>query len=728
MPAQPYQDDQFTFVAGLNTEAGFFGFPANTWKDGVNMVPNVNGSIRKRVAIDIEAGGAILDALTEAERNDWAFTTETWQAVGGNGDLNFAVVQIGEFIYFYQDTANAMSATRKSFYIDLELYKASGYTGSTGAFPIALTSANGRCIITSKCIDPLIVEYLPTTDDIDVTSVTIQIRDFKGMEDSLAIDARPSTLSNEHKYNLLNQGWDNGKITTYYNSASTYPSNAQSWVYGKDSNDDFSAAVLNKQDFGTSPAPRGRYILDAFNENRATASGIAGIPNVTETTRPSTCAFYAGRAWYSGVGGTRLLSNVYFSQVATESETYGRCYQSADPTSEIISDLVDTDGGVIPIQDCGEIISLVATGTGVLVLATNGVWQIVGTAQGGFTATGYEVNKLSNYGCISAGSVVQVNDTVVYWSYSAICQIAASNVGSLVVSPLTDTTIKSLYVGIPTVAKKYASGAFNSSSRIIYWAYNNTLSSSEVFPYKKDTILALDTRIGAFYILSLPKGDAYPAITWVTTTKESTENQLSVPVQVGTEDVFVGSVLVETIVLTSFASERQFKFLTITPDGGVTFSDFLTLEEAPIKYKDWYSYDDVGVPFDAFVLTGLNFASNGPAKMQQALYVSTFMGATETGFTELFDPINASSCTIQGRWDFTNSSVANKWSIAQQIYKRKRVFVPDSATFDLGYSVIISKTKIRGRGKALQLKFEAQPDYDCVLLGWSVLGYGATNV
>ena len=107
------------------------------------------------------------------------------------------------------------------------------------------------------------------------------------------------------------------------------------------------------------------------------------------------------------------------------------------------------------------------------------------------------------------------------------------------VSPLTDTTIKSLYVGIPTVAKKYASGAFNSSSRIIYWAYNNTLSSSEVFPYKKDTILALDTRIGAFYILSLPKETLYPAITWVTTTKESTENQLSVPVQVGTEDALV---------------------------------------------------------------------------------------------------------------------------------------------------------------------------------------------
>jgi hypothetical protein len=33
------------------------------------------------------------------------------------------------------------------------------------------------------------------------------MRDFDGVNDGLAIDQEPSTLSKEHHYNLMNQGW-----------------------------------------------------------------------------------------------------------------------------------------------------------------------------------------------------------------------------------------------------------------------------------------------------------------------------------------------------------------------------------------------------------------------------------------------------------------------------------------------------------------------------------------
>lgn len=730
MPVQAYQDDQFTFVAGLNTEAGFFGFPKNAWKEGDNMLPNVNGSVRKRVALDLETSYTTTGALTEANKDNFSFAIHTWQAVGGNGDLNFTVAQVGNLLYFYRDTSVSLSATKYSFEVNMNSFLAEGYTGSAGDFPISLTSANGRCIVSSKCIDPILLTYNSTSESLSSSRITIRIRDFEGVSDGLGINTRPSVLTKPHKYNLLNQGWTDDLINTYYGSTGRYPSNAQSWVYGKNVNDDFTATVLDKQDFGTSPAPAGRYILDAFNEDRSTISGVPDIDTVMETTRPAAVAFYAGRAWYAGVGGSRLLSNVYFSQVAVATSNYGRCYQSADPTSEVISDLVDTDGGVIAIQDCGEILSLVATGGGVLVLASNGIWQIVGTAQAGFTATGYEVNKLSNFGCVSQGSVVLVNDTVVYWSHSAICQVSRDAVGGFTVSPITDTSIKTLYQNIPIVAKKYTSAAFNSSSKTIIWMYKEGMTDDTTYPYQKTSILALDTRLGAFFTLSFPVSTALPVFVTGMSTKESTDTAIEANVVTSSGDsVIADTDDVVADINVRFSSERQFKFLTVTPTGGVTFSDFLTLEDAPAKFRDWFSYNDVGEGYEAYVLTGLNFGGNGPTKQQQALYISTFMQKTETGFTEEYAPINASSCFVQGRWDFTDSTVANKWGPEQQIYRRRRMFAPPSLDeFDDGYAVVIAKSKIRGRGKSLQLMFTTEEDYDAVLLGWSVLGYGATNV
>ena len=43
------------------------------------------------------------------------------------------------------------------------------------------------------------------------------------------------------------------------------------WIYGKDTNDEFDTAVLDKQDFGTMVAPKGRAILNAFYQDREAA-------------------------------------------------------------------------------------------------------------------------------------------------------------------------------------------------------------------------------------------------------------------------------------------------------------------------------------------------------------------------------------------------------------------------------------------------------------------------
>ena len=729
------QDEQFTFTAGLNTEAGYFTFPKNTWKEGDNVFPDVSGEIMKRTALDLEQGYQLTSLdITDVNRNQWAFKTEKWIAAGGNGDLNFVICQAGPTILFYTDTPIFTSAARKDFTINLPDYAPLGTTEIPGSAPIKCTSANGDLIITSRDTDPIVVSYDAETDTISVFRVTISIRDFKGVEDGLAINQKPTTLSTEHRYNLLNQGWTDALITAYHAAKGVYPSNSQSWIYGKDTSDSFDSNILDKQDFGTSPAPKGRHILNAFYEDRTAASGVVGIGVVSENYRPSMCAFFAGRAWYAGVQSNRLGSKVYFSQVALDRDKYGKCYQDADPTSEILSDLVDSDGGVITIQDCGEIADIVSKDNGVLVLSTNGVWMIVGTSQNGFTATGYEVKKLSNLGCVSRGSVVEVNDGILYWGYSGICRIGTDQVGQPQVGSITELNIKTLYNRIPSLAKRYATAVYNSSDTSVYWLYNRALTNSIVeFPYQKTDALGLDIRLGAFFTLSFPEDKSLPVITDVFVTKETLEQDTTYTVVDNSGNVVVDAAnnVVEAPYLVKYKSSREYKLLTVVPSGGtyeVSFSDFLNDYDAPAKFRDWYSFNNVGVPYNAFIVTGYSFAPNGPSKYKQALYITTFMKRTESGFDIDANPINESSCTLQAMWDFTDNSYPGKWTAGEQIYRHKRMFIPSTLQFDDGYPVVITKSKIRGRGRALQLRFTADPDKDMKLLGWSIPMYGGTNV
>jgi hypothetical protein len=572
-------------------------------------------------------------------------------------------------------------------------------------------------------------------DSISTTELTVYVRDFDGLDDGLAIDNKPATLSDSHNYNLRNQGWDSTKVSAYFAAKAVYPSNTQSWIYGKDSSDNFDSNVLDKQDFGTSPAPRGRYVLNAFYKDRATASGIGGLSVDSVAYRPAVCAFFAGRAWYAGVQSNTYGSTVFFSQVALDSSKYGKCYQDADPTSEVISDLVDSDGGVIPIQDCGEIIDIVANANGIMVFATNGIWQIMGTSQSGFTASGYEVKKISSFGCVGRQSIVEFDDGVLYWSYSGICKLGTDQAGYPNVISLTDLNIKSLYVAIPPLAKQYASGDYNSNDKTVYWMYNSLLTSdTSTFPYQKTDILCLDTRLSSFYTLSLPQSTSYPVATDIIVTKETLDTSIEYNVITAAVDTVIdgSSNNVVADISVNSASSKQYKFLTVIPEGGgtyeLTFSDFLTTNEAPAKFSDWYTYDTTGIEYDCFLETGYSFAMNGPSKKKQAVYITMFMERTETGFDVDYNPINESSCTLVSKWDFTDSSNANKWSSGQEVYRHRRMFIPNSTSFDDGYPLVVTKNKVRGRGNALQLRFTADAEKDMRIAGWSVLLLGSTNV
>ena len=483
---------------------------------------------------------------------------------------------------------------------------------------------------------------------------------------------------------------------------------------------------------------------------------MADIPVNYDNSRPKVCAFFSGRVWYAGIESNEKNGWILFTQVATDLNKFEKCYQEGDPTSEVFSDLADNDGGVIVIPDAGEIVELKQLGPSLVVFATNGVWQIIGTDQG-FKATSYSVDKVSNVGCLGSKTVVEVEESILYWTNTGVSIIKLDQSGLADIKNISDTVIKTLYQGIPVLNKFYAEGAYNSVDKIVWWGFNkDPIESTSAGRYSKNRILCLDMRLGAWYVYDIANGSPIAVSIAVTQQAQETTQEYNVIVNADILSSITGNTLVLDFVTQSYqtwqdsfsalqevvsgtdnvivdipvvnSSSKRFKFLTLHP---VTSNDYSVTwsELRDTTFKDWYSYNSVGLDSPAYILTGYSMGGNGPARNKTGGYVSVFMKRTETVFDVNTNPLNPSGCLMQTRWDFTDNSYTGKWSDEYQVYRQLRPFFAEPSTpFDDGYPLVITKNKIRGRGKALQMKWSSEPGKDMKIVGWSTTFANNTNV
>ena len=748
MAAQASVNDAFTFVGGLVTEGGYFITPENSYKEGVNVIPQVDGVIERRNGLDYEDGYNLYAAAITADSKDlWAFTTGTWTTVAGSGNRDFIVAQTGRYLNFYNAATGSVSASRNTvFRIDLESYKVPGNPNIVGTGVCSFAPTYGRLIVTSADTLPLLVSYEPVPGDenawgtFTVKTLDLEIRDFKGItlidnagnivpiseEYTAAEWVALGVDINDVVYNLENQGWTTEKIDAYRidNGGSLgnptlgkYPANTKSWIYGKDTNDDFDSEVLNKQDFGNSPAPKGHFIIDPFEDI---------------VYRPKVCAFFAGRTWYAGMPTSDLLGTVFFSQVLDNIDKVGNCYQTNDPTSEVISDLEDDDGGTIEIPEAGEIVSLQPLGRGIMVFATNGVWFISGVDQG-FKASNYAVDRVSSVGCVGGKNVVAVEDTVLYWSTNGIYVVSATNAVEYTATNISEKNIKTFYQDIPILGKLYAEGSYNATNKTIYWLYSNSINTSTSSGrFNKDTILAFDARLNSWYWFSLDTTTGVIPVS-IETTKETTSISNEYNVIAGVDSVIASTDTVVANVANVSGTRKSYKILALHPvtsdNYSVTFADFDNTRDSATKFKDWYTFNTAGIEQPSYFITGYNMGGNGPARAMSGQYLTVFMKRTETSFDSNTNPLNQSACKMQSRWDFTDNSYPGKWAAEVEVYRQLRPYFTDpGSTFDDGYPLVISKNKLRGRGKAVQFKFTAQAGKDMKIVGWTGTFVGNTNV
>lgn len=195
-----------SFIKGMITEAGPLTYPENASTDELNTVIKTKGSRSRRLGLDFEPSSvtSTITGMTDTT----PMSEYSWKGVGNDSSVNFLVVQNKNLLHFYNMDAVPITSAKKSFTVDLTTYLAPfAVSGDLDTTSVQMASGKGWLFVACPFIDPILIDYNKAGDSITVQKIIIQMRDFDGVNDTLSNEDQPATLSNEHYYNLRNQGW-----------------------------------------------------------------------------------------------------------------------------------------------------------------------------------------------------------------------------------------------------------------------------------------------------------------------------------------------------------------------------------------------------------------------------------------------------------------------------------------------------------------------------------------
>src|SRR5574337_496813 len=585
---------------------------------------------------------------------------------------------MGNTIDFFKGNAQVVSPSKFFSYT---------FTGLNPVVKFSYASVDGKFIVVTGqkqvCLFAYDVSNPNPATAISVSSKRLLIRDFFGLDDGnlrigTGISTRPASATGQHIYNLRNQGWavprpqwggndGTADVISAFTGASggAYPSNADnitSYIYANTASTAGSKTVerFDAQNIVSNPpsnteAPIGYFIIDALDRGNSRQAAVADMASkyptnsaalnstitaalkLDETPGGPTCICeYAGRIFYAGFPGSvnagdlhspKLNAYLMFSQLVNDEGDINLCYQAADPTDPHSPDLVDTDGGFIRIEGAYGIVGMATLQSTLFVLAENGVWAVSGGSSGGFTATNYQVSKLTDAGCISTGSIVVMQDSIFYWGMDGIYSITRNEFGDFRSNNITNKTIKRFYMTIPNESIKKAEGVYDSYDGYVKWLYNNYLNAGD------DPIeLNLDVNSGAYFKLRMkPLTGGYPLVIKGVPTDpyRISVNTNQVVDSSGNTVVTTDS---STVIVNSsqqISGLKEITYLTLTDDSHYTFSGYTE----PYHF-DWTDVDGIGIDAYAYLLTGV-LSGGDYQRGKQIVYQTTHFGKTETTTTPL---------------------------------------------------------------------------------------------
>jgi hypothetical protein len=708
-----------SFVKGLITEATALNFPEQACTETWNCVFSERGDVTRRLGFDYENN----NVFSVIARDNYSHTEFVWKSVAGNGAITFVVVQVGRTLHFYQNSENgSLSNSKKNFTLDINNFKV---PGAPNVDPIACQYAfgNGFLFVAHPYCDPFYIKYDMDTDSITSLKIELKMRDLDGVEDGLGEEERPIELSNEHKYNIYNQGWyatinvalenNKGDGTTnrtmnaadgWFLATSTWPSNADVWFNYKNEKDNFWPEGSKKYSIGNTEAPKGHYILNVFYKDRSAVSGIPGLPVETSGFwRPSTVCFYAGRIWFAGVNAQDYNNRLWFSQIVTGEKEFSKCHQKNDPVNEDLFELLPTDGGEIVIPEIGTIHKIFSIESYLVIFASNGIWTISGSTGVGFTAEDFSIELLEQVKCISGLSFVDANGIPLWWTLDGIYSLSRGEGGKVAVNSVTKQTIEHrFYEDIPVRSKYYAKGYYDHMSKTVQWLYRSTEGSSINDYFTYDRVLCFNGVTGAFYPWTITVDSDCPSIHGVIAVEGQQQDLVETDVVDNLGNVVTivsGDVTVEESLFSISAGE--FYYLSTIPDVGMDYHMSFA-QTNNLGYMDWPAHCDT--MYDSYLITGYQLKGEA-VKKYQTNYVYVFM-KDETD----------SSLYMQAIRNYADNSSSGKYSSEQQCYRQR-----------LYYDTQIARLKMRGTGLSGQFRFRSDTNKPFTLIGFSLVESSNAN-
>jgi hypothetical protein len=140
------------------------------------------------------------------------------------------------------------------------------------------------------------------------------------------------------------------------------------------------------------------------------------------------------------------------------------------------------------------------------------------------------------------------------------------------------------------------------------------------------------------------------------------------------------------------------------------------------QYTNDTFVDYATTSYDSYFETGYFFGGDLLLK-KNTPYLTVYLRSTEDGFTGSegsgYNPINPSSLLVKSYWDFKTATAST-----QQAYRIKPFAMVDTSDLSDNMqdrTVHTTRLKIRGRGRSVRLRFEAEPNKDFIFLGYSML-------
>ena len=211
-------------------------------------------------------------------------------------------------------------------------------------------------------------------------------------------------------------------------------------------------------------------VINEINYDEGSEESYEGLPSSDLLRGAITdVESFGGRLFYL-CGNTILFSQT----LSTNNKNYDKCYQDADPTSEEVSDVISTDGGMIQLLSLGRGKALKSFYRGVLVFGDEEVTGVLSNYINLFAADSYDVIKITSAGLTSKYSVVETDSNIFYWSNHGIYMVGIDENNNISSNCISLNTIQNWYNNLSQFARDNCVGYYDYANNRIYWFYPTT--------------------------------------------------------------------------------------------------------------------------------------------------------------------------------------------------------------------------------------------------------------